>query len=196
MQTDLGKRATIAALAALLACACVSDGPSYVGSSTVRGPFIDATLVLPSGEWRFLFPRTETCTAMLTVEAPIRHSSFGGGFGRAVAPDGSQCTPAGIGTLHRWRRSRREGEMQPSSPARWEIIHEDPQAFLLRGRFGVASRLRLPNTFDVVALVPNDDVCGPVARSGNATLVFRQAGRRVLMLGQCPVLAVATPPEP
>jgi hypothetical protein len=103
------------------------------------------------------------------------------------------CEPVGIGTLHRWRRSRQEGEMAPSSPARWTILHEDSEVFLLRGRFPVASRVGIANTFDVVAMVANDDVCAPIARSGQATLVFRTTGRRVLELGRCPVLAVATP---
>jgi hypothetical protein len=57
----------------------------------------------------------------------------------------------------------------------------------------VASRLGLANTFDVVAMVANDDVCRPIAESGEGTLVFRQSGSRVLDLGQCPVIAVATP---
>ena len=64
---------------------------------------------------------------------------------------------------------------------------------LLRGRFALASRVGLANTFDAVAMVPNDDVCGPVARSGAATLVFRSGGARVLTLGRCSVLAVAAP---
>ncbi len=84
--------------------------------------------------------------------------------------------------------------MAPSSPARWRIIHEDSQVLLLRGRFPVASRLGVANTFDVVAMVANDDVCAPIARAGQATLVFRPSGRRVLQLGPCAVLAVATPP--
>jgi hypothetical protein len=83
--------------------------------------------------------------------------------------------------------------MAPSSPARWSILHKDAQVYLLRGRFPVASRLGVANTFDVVVMVANDDVCKPVAESGEATLVFRQSGSRVLDLGQCPVIAVATP---
>ena len=158
------------------------------------GPYIDAALSLPSGYWRFLFPQTESCAAVLRPEAPIFYSS-GGSFGRVRSPDGGRCDPVGIGTLHRWRRSRRMGEMAPSSPARWEIIYEGPEAFLLRGRFPVASRLGVANTFDVVVMVANDDVCAPIARSGVGTLVFRPSGRRVLNLGRCPVLAVAMPSE-
>jgi len=174
---------------------CATPRGSYVADSTFRGPYyIDSTLSLPSGQWRFLFPQTDACVAMLRAEAPISHSS-GGSFGRVRAPDGSVCDPVGIGTLQRWRRSRREGEMTPSSPARWTILYEDPEVLLLRGRFPVASRVGLANTFDVVAMVANDDVCGPVARSGEASLVFRPSGNRVLQLGSCPVLGVAAPPS-
>jgi hypothetical protein len=93
----------------------------------------------------------------------------------------------------------RDDAQQPgpldSSPARWTILYEDSEVLLLRGRFPVASRVGLANTFDVVAMVPNDDVCGPVARSGAASLVFRPSGNRVLQLGSCSVLGVAAPPS-
>ena len=70
-------------------------------------------------------------------------------------------------------------------------VYEDSKVLLLRGRFALASRVGLANSFRAVARVPNDDVCQPVARSGGATLVFRSAGTRVLELGRCPVIAVA-----
>ncbi len=39
----------------LVLAACATPTDSYVSTSTSRGPYIDATLVLPSGEWRFLY---------------------------------------------------------------------------------------------------------------------------------------------
>lgn len=178
-------------LVALVACATPKG--SYVRTATLRGPYVDATLSLSSEDWRFLLPQTEACAEVLRPEAPVSYSSVGS-FGRVTGPDGSVCDPVGIGTLQRWRGPRREGEMVPSSPASWTIIHEDSEVLLLRGRFPLATRVRVANTFDVVAMVPNDDVCGPIARSGAATLVFRPSGRRVLELGGCGVLAVAMPP--
>jgi hypothetical protein len=185
------KRSLILALTCT-ALACAGGGGSYVSNSIARGPYIDATLSLDGQEWRFLFPQTPECAAVLRPETPVSYSS-GGSFGRLKSADGTQCNPVGIGTLRRWRRARVEGEMAPSSPARWSIIHKDAQVYLLRGRFPVASRLGLANTFDVVAMVANDDVCRPIAESGEGTLVFRQSGSRVLDLGRCPVIAVATP---
>ncbi len=179
----------------LVLAACATPTDSYVSTSTSRGPYIDATLVLPSGDWRFLFPQSAACAEMLLPEAPVSYLRRGH-FGRVRGYDGALCDPVGIGTLQRWRRSRRPGEMRPSSPARFQIIHEDTAVLLLRGRFAVASRLGIPNTFDVVAMVANDEVCAAVARSGVATLVFWTSGSRVLQLGACPVLAVAMPPRP
>lgn len=181
------------AVALLLLVACAAPRGSYVATATPRGPYIDATLVLSSGDWRFLFPRSDACAAVLRPEAPVAYSSAGS-FGRVTGAGGQVCEALGAGSLRRWRRSRPEGAMAPSSPARWSILHEDPQVLLLRGRFPVASFVGLANTLDAVAMVPNDDVCGPVARSGEATLVFRTAGTPVLALGRCPLLGVASPP--
>ncbi len=174
--------------------ACATFRSSYVATSTPRGSYIDATLLLDSGAWRFLFPRSATCAEVLVPEAPISYQRRGH-FGRVISSDGASCDPVGIGTLRRWRGSRRPGEGPPSSAARFEIIHEDAQVLLLRGRFPVASRLGVPNTFDVVAMVANDEVCAPVARSGAGSLVFWPSGSRVLQLSACPVLAVAMPPR-
>jgi hypothetical protein len=84
--------------------------------------------------------------------------------------------------------------MAPSSAASWKIIRRDDQLYQLRGRFPVASRLGLTNTYDVVVFVANDGgTCSAVAESGSATLVFRTSGSRVLELGACPVQAIAQP---
>jgi hypothetical protein len=186
----VGRAALLGAIAAI--AACVTPRWATVAVSQMRGPYIDATLALPSGDWRFFFPRTETCAAMLRPEAPITYSS-GGSFGSLRSPDGSVCDPVGIGTLQRWRRTRRPGEMTPSSPAHWSVIYADSAFLMLRGRFPLASRLGVTNTFDVVAVVPNDEVCDAVARSGSANLVFRPSGSGVLDLGRCPVVGVALP---
>lgn len=174
--------------------ACATPTSSYVSTSTLRGPYIDATLLLQSGEWRFLFPRSATCAEVLLAEASVSYQRRGH-FGRVTSSAGASCDPVGIGTLRRWRRGRRKGATVPSSAARFEVIHEDTEVLLLRGRFPLASRLGVPNTFDVVAMVANDELCTPVARSGAATLVFWPSGSRVLQLSACPVLAVAMPPR-
>ena len=172
---------------------CISSPDAVVGSVEERGPYLDAVLTLPNGEWRFFFPPTDECRAALTVGGSVGVSSRGH-FRRISGPDGERCDAVGVGTLARWRRGRVEGEMTPSSQANWRVIHEDAAYFLLRGRFALASRVGVPNTFDVVAVVPNDGVCEPIVREGASNLTFRQNGSRVLELGRCPVVGVAMAP--
>jgi hypothetical protein len=171
---------------------CATSKESFVAQVAPRGSYLDASFAASSGVWRFLFPASAECAAVLKPEAPVIYNP-GGIWGRFHGPDGAVCEPAGIGNLERWRRSRVEGEGRPSSPARWEIAHRDKEVLLLRGRFALASRVGLAGTFDIVAMVANDDTCRAVAESGAATLVFRQSGRPAFLLGQCPVLAFARP---
>jgi hypothetical protein len=184
------RRTLLSVFGLALVAGCATTKASYVTISEGRGSYIDASFSSSSGEWRFLFPADEACAAVLQPEAPITYSP-GGMWGRFRSPDGTVCEPAGVGNLNKWRRSRVEGEMMPSSPARWEIEHRDDQVFLLRGRFAVATRIGFAGTYDLVAMVANDDTCRPVAESGAATLVFRSSGSRAFMLGRCPVLAFA-----
>jgi hypothetical protein len=186
------RRAFILGLALTLAGGCATSKESYVARVAPRGSYIDASFATTSGEWRFLFPASPSCAAVLEPEAPVVYQP-GGMWGRFHSPDGEVCEPAGISNLDRWRRSRVEGEGRPSSPARWQVVHQDKEVLLLRGRFELASRVGVAGTYDVVAMVANDDTCRPVAESGAATLVFRQSGRPAFLLGACPVLAFARP---
>jgi hypothetical protein len=186
------RRALTLGLALALVGGCATTKHSSVAEVARRGNYLDASFVASSGVWRFLFPANADCTAVLKPEAPITYNP-GGMWGSFHSPDGAVCNPAGIGNLDRWRRSRVEGEGRPSSPARWEVEHRDDQVLLLRGRFALASRIGLAGTYDIVAMVENDELCRPVADSGAATLVFRQSGRPAFLLGRCPVLAFARP---
>lgn len=199
------KRARILHLALALAlvlvtgslAGCLTPQGKYVVNAMPRGPYIDAMLATDAGDWRFFFPPTETCTAMLKPESPVTYA-VGGPFGRVTAPDGSRCDPVGIASLREWRarRGRVEGEMAPSAHANWRIIHRDPEVILLRGTFPTASRLWIANTFDIVVMVPNDDTCRPVAEAGQALLRFHQTGSQVLRLSNCSVTGVAMPLVP
>jgi hypothetical protein len=186
------RRAFVLGLILALAVGCATTKESSVAEVAPRGSYIDASFASSSGVWRFLFPASPECAAVLKPEAPVSYHP-GGMWGRFYSPDGAVCEPAGISNLERWRRSRVEGEGRPSSPARWEDVHRDNQVFLLRGRFALASRVGVAGTHDIVAMVANDDTCRPVAESGAATLVFRSAGRPAFQLGRCPVLAFARP---
>ncbi|MDH3684815.1 MAG: hypothetical protein OEP95_01245 [Myxococcales bacterium] len=171
---------------------CATPRSSHVSQSAMRGAYIDASFATRSGEWRFLFPANGDCAALITPDSPVTYTP-GGLWGRFHGPDGTECEPAGVGNLDRRRRSRRQGEVTPSSPARWEVVHRDDEMFLLRGRFELATRVGFAGTHDLVAMVANDDVCRPVAESGASSLVYRPSGTRAFTLGRCPVLAFATP---
>lgn len=186
------RRAFILGFALALAGGCATTKHSSVAEVARRGSYLDASFATSSGVWRFLFPASPECAAVLRPEAPVIYNP-GGMWGSFHSPDGAVCEPAGISNLEKWRRSRVEGEGRPSSPARWEVVHRDEQVFLLRGRFALASRIGVAGSHDVVAMVANDDTCRPVAESGAATLVFRSAGRPAFQLGRCPVLAFARP---
>jgi len=171
---------------------CATTQSSHVTHAATRGGYIDASFSTRSGEWRFLFPANAQCKAVVSQEAPVTYVP-GGLWGRFHGPEGTVCDPAGVGNLDRRRRSRVPGEVAPSSAARWEVLHRDDEVFLLRGRFELATRVGFSGTHDLLALVANDDVCRPVAESGNSTLVYRPSGRRAFTLGRCLVLAFATP---
>jgi hypothetical protein len=187
--------AVLPILALALLTSCASFKGDHVARTTERGPYLDSTVYLSGNAWRFLTPRSEECIEVLEPNAKISRSRVGI-FGRLVSHGGVTCNPVGIGTLERWRRGRREGEMAPSSAASWRIIHEDDETFLLRGRFPLASRLGFANARDVVTMIPNDDICAPIARSGSSNLLFRTSGSRVLTLGRCLVIGVARPISP
>jgi len=186
------RRALILGFLLALAGGCATTKESSVTQVAPRGNYLDASFVSSSGVWRFLFPASPECAAVLKPEAPVIYNP-GGMWGSFHSPDDAVCEPAGISNLEKWRRSRVEGEGRPSSPARWEVVHQDKEVFLLRGRFELASRIGLAGTHDVVAMVANDDTCRAVAESGAATLVFRQSGSPAFLLGPCPVLAFARP---
>jgi hypothetical protein len=184
------RRAFILSFVLVLSGGCATTKESFVTHVAPRGSYFDASFATSSGGWRFLFPASPECAAVLKPEAPVIYNP-GGLWGRFHSPDGALCEPVGISDLERWRRSRVEGEGRPSSPARWEVVHQDDQVFLLRGRFALASRVGMAGTYDVVAMVANDETCRPVAESGAATLVFRSSGRPAFLLGRCPVLGFA-----
>jgi hypothetical protein len=192
---SVARRAVPFALAlAVLASACATarTRESRVTNYAVRGDYIDATFATRKDGWRFLFPRSPECTAVLGPGAPVTYTP-GGLWGRFVGDDGTVCEPVGIGNLDRWRRTRPTGATLPSSAARWEIAYRDDDVILLRGRFAVARFVGLAGSYDLIAMVANDAVCRGVAEGGAATLVYRPSGANAFLLSRCPVLAFATP---
>jgi hypothetical protein len=65
----------------------------------------------------------------------------------------------------------------PRGTARFAPLAETDRFLLARGRFPLASRVQIPSGFDLIALLPNDEVCRRVLASGQASIEFRPAGR-------------------
>ena len=79
-------------------------------------------------------------------------------------------------SLAQWRDrlGRVEGKAFPRGFARFEVIYRDEDVILLRGRFPLLNRIRMPNGFDAVAMVPNTAECAGPAEEGQASIVPRR----------------------
>lgn len=164
------------------------------------GPYLYASLRSARSVRDVLVLRSQSCAALLEPEAPVtfeRHGSFG-----RLRREGRACDVAGTASLARWRdaRSRHPGPPLPRATARFQVIHRSTAGILLRGRFPLVSRVDIPSAYDLVALVPDEPLCERVARTGEASLLFRDAGSRPFVLlagnGECPVAGFALPPLP
>ena len=108
----------------------------------------------------------------------------------------------GIASLAAWRdtRSRVPGRPAPRETARFELLHRGEKLVMVRGRFPFTSRVCIPAGYDLVALLPNSEVCERPIERGEASIEFRDAGDEPFRLigsdGTCPILGFATPIKP
>jgi hypothetical protein len=115
--------------------------------------------------------------------------------------DGEQCDAAGVASLEAWRnrqpRRRTGAQVVPRATARFSLVSEDERHILVRGRFPLASRVQIPAGFDLVAMLPANDVCRQAVSRGQGSMEFRPAGSepfRILVGGQsCRIEGFATP---
>ncbi len=170
-----------------------------VASVVPRGPYLETTLRAPGLELVSYAPANADCREVLAreLEVEFRSGGTGGSFERA----GLHCDAAGIGSLDEWRKRRPRPQTKspvPSAAARFELIYEDEQIALARGRFPLAGLLGWMGGDDSVAAIPNIPICQAPLRSGNATLQYFPAGRNVLALsapeGLCPIAGLLVPP--
>ena len=164
-----------------------------------RGPYLETHLRAPGLELVSYAPADAVCREVLAEEQEIEYRS--GGTGGSFERAGRRCDAAGLGSLEEWRRRRpkpRTRSPVPSAPARYELIYEDPEVALARGRFPLASLLGWVGSADVVAVLPRIPACQGPLHSDSATLQYFPGGRNVLALmspdGPCPIQGLLTPP--
>lgn len=162
-----------------------------------HGPYLLAEMRGEAGDVDFLVPATEPCARLLRPEAGVTYSKQGN-FGR-FSGEGDVCDPVGIASLAVWRdrHPRARGRPLPLSTARFAVIYRDDELVMLRGRFPFTGRVGIPGGHDIVAVLPNSEICqGPIEK-GEASIEFRDAGKVPFRLmagrGFCPILGFAAP---
>ena len=168
-----------------------------VTATEVRGPYLVADLLGDQLNLRLIAPDREVCRFVLDPEALIDYEKEGV-FGRATR-NGRSCDFTGVASLASWRDRfpRTRGGGLPRSIARYRVIYRDPDVVLARGRFPLTTRVSIPASFDLVAIVPNSEACRTQLDRGEAKLEFSEARRHAFRLigpkGECPVLGFAMP---
>jgi hypothetical protein len=164
-----------------------------------RGPYLEVWLRAPGLDLVSWAPADERCREILDEEHEVLYRS--GGTGGSVERTGRRCDLAGIGSLDEWRKRRPQPRTRspvPSASARFDVIYEDAEIALARGRFPLARLLGWSGSDDTVAAIPNTPGCQRPLRSGNATLQYFPAGQNVLALsaerGLCPIQGLLAPP--
>jgi hypothetical protein len=148
-----------------------------------HGPYLFVEVQGRQLEKRFIAPASDACARVLTPQAAVRYDKRGN-FGRFLG-DGESCDLVGTLSLAAWRGQRHRGRRNsgvPRSTAHFRVAHRDAEYILLRGRFPLAARARVPAPFDVVAVLPENEACSEVASRRQARLEFRAAGARPFRL--------------
>ena len=164
-----------------------------------RGPYLEVWLRAPGLDLVSYAPADPTCSGVLVEEQRIAYRS--GGTGGSFERAGERCDAAGIGTLAEWRDRRprpRSRSPVPSAPARYQVIYEDDQIALARGRFPLAGGIGWRGGADTVAAIPKTSVCRGPLESGAAAMLYYPTGPDVLALsaegGPCPIAGLLLPP--
>jgi hypothetical protein len=178
---------------AALGCAGARDAASHaayeanpfsstdltVKSVSLLEPYLLAEIVGRDERLRVLVPASPECSRVCQSEAAVRYQKSGN-FGLLERGD-ARCDVVGIASLEAWRdrqpRRRARAEVLPRATARFAPVGGNDRHLIVRGRFPLASEIRVPSGADLVAVLPANDVCRSVVARGESTLEFRPAGR-------------------
>ncbi len=168
-----------------------------------RWVYLESTLVGHGLSLTVYTPASEACVHVMQPEEPVDYVERGVG-GRFLRDD-VQCDTVGIGPplVHRTRGGR-GGSLRtqpiPREQSTFQVVFEDEEVMLLRGRFVLASRIGWRGGHDSVAVVPNESRCRLAVDGGVASMEFRPAGRNTLSLvsreGPCRIIGLVIPPPP
>jgi hypothetical protein len=165
-----------------------------------RGPYIDALLERSNTIMRLLFPPSEVCRRLITVDNAVDWVTTGP-IGRVRVGD-EICDPVGIAGLNQWRDRRRRAPGGPLQRSRstFTQVFQDRDVTMVRGRFPFTGAVGFSGGHDVVALLPRNDVCDAVAEQGVASIEFRVVGRDAITLlhqgSRCAIEGFAQPLSP
>ena len=85
----------------------------------------------------------------------------------------------------------------PARQADYQVIYQDGDLAMLRGRFPLLGLIGWPGMGDTIVLLPQTESCRPLVERGTATIEYRVAGPApyVLLDGdrRCAVLGLIQP---
>lgn len=160
---------------------------------TSRFRWLDAILQGHGLTLRTFVPDDPICQRVLEPGTVVDYVERGIG-GRFVRDD-QACDAVGFGAplVDRARRGRATSLRStpiPREQATFEIIFQDEEVILARGRFPLARTLGWTGSHDTVAVFPNTARCRLPLERGVASMEYRASGRYTLTLvasdGQCP----------
>ena len=64
----------------------------------------------------------------------------------------------------------------PTAAARFQLIHEDEEVFIVRGRFPLTNRIGWTRGDDTAAVLPVNDACRAKVEKGHGTLEYHNSG--------------------
>ena len=121
-----------------------------------RYHYLDATVKTGGKNYRFFFPRTDTCESIITGRGP--QFKLSGSIGTIKHGD-AECVAVGILSLREWRD--RQGRVARSRGGTdslirrdridYDIVFEDEDVFLARGRFRLAGNIGWVGGVDSIA---------------------------------------------
>jgi hypothetical protein len=208
------RTALYVAMAAGLVAACskdqlvVASGLPLGSASTrlslnaERGDWLDVDVETGGRSYRFFLPDSEACRLLFKSEAAVRYANSGS-FGR-LATDETACDPSGILSLAAWRdrgpRNPRADVIPRSRSEFREVVYDDADMSLVRGRFLLAREIGFVGGGDSIAVIPKLPECAGLLSQREASMEFRVAGKTpyVLINGteRCPVLGFVKAPPP